>query len=344
MFSWSRRSSLTIVKLGNVFDGGSFADSVWFTRAWTLQELLAPHTILFYTHDWSLYMNHDTTNHKTDPALLEELQKVTGIAKQHLIDFSPGMGDARLKLHWASCRRTTRPEDFAYSLFGIFQVHFPVIYGEGGENALGRLLAEVISRSGDVSILDWVGEPSSFNSCFPANLVPYQTVPHIPLVPSDPARGNRWKLKKAQKLASNLARLPRAGFLNNKMALPSTVHPVTTARLQDSSTNPSSYTYEIHASRLVPLRVTLSVKLDKGAGRYLLLRPWHSGALPTRIGSDDHAVWELLEQLKQPFNALLLEILPKNEYRRIASDCMVTACPADLNSVLDSQVLIADII
>ncbi|KIK16934.1 hypothetical protein PISMIDRAFT_112459, partial [Pisolithus microcarpus 441] len=155
MFSWSRRSSLTIVKLGNVFDGGSFADSVWFTRAWTLQELLAPHTILFYTHDWSLYMNHDTTNHKTDPALLEELQKVTGIAKQHLIDFSPGMGDARLKLHWASCRRTTRPEDFAYSLFGIFQVHFPVIYGEGGENALGRLLAEVISRSGDVSILDW---------------------------------------------------------------------------------------------------------------------------------------------------------------------------------------------
>lgn len=344
MFSWSRRSSLTIVKLGDVFDGGSFADSVWFTRAWTLQELLAPHTILFYTHDWSLYMNHDVANHKTDPALLEELQEVTGIAKQHLIDFSPGMGDARLKLYWASCRHTTRPEDFAYSLFGIFQVHLPVIYGEGGEHALGRLLAEIISRSGDVSILDWVGEPSSFNSCFPANLVPYQTVPHIPLVLSHPARGNRWKLKKAQKLASNLARLPRAGFLNNKMALPSIVHPVVTARLQDSPTNPPSYTYEIRASRLMPLHVTLSVKLDKGSGKYLLLRPWHSEALPARIGSDDRAVWELLEQLTQPFNALLLEILPKNEYRRIASDCLITACPADLNSVLDSQVLIADII
>ncbi|KAI5995146.1 hypothetical protein EDD15DRAFT_721225 [Pisolithus albus] len=344
MFSWFRRSSLTIVKLDDVFEGGSFTDSVWFARSWTLQELLAPHTILFYTHDWSLYLNRDAVNHKTDPALLEELQKVAGIPKQCLIDFSPGVGDARLKLHWASRRRSTRPEDMVYSLFGVFQVHLPVIYGEGVENALGRLLAEIISRSGDVSILDWVGEPSSFNSCFPANLVPYETVPHIPLIPSDPARGNRWKLKRAQKLASNLARLPRAGFLNNKIALPSIVHPVMTARLQDSSTNPSTYTYEIHASRLARLRVTLSVKLDKGAGKYLLLRPWHSEAPPTRIGSDDHAVWELLEQLRQPFNALLLEILPKNEYRRIASDSLITAYPADLNSVLDSQVLVADII
>ncbi|KIO01073.1 hypothetical protein M404DRAFT_150985, partial [Pisolithus tinctorius Marx 270] len=165
MFSWYHQSSLTIVYLSDVFDGGSLADSVWFKRGWTLQELLASRTVLFYTHDWSPYRNCNAANHKTDPALLIELQKATGVAERYLEDFYPGMEDARSRLHWASGRRTTRPEDVAYSLFGIFQVHLPVLYGEYGENALGRLLAEIISRSGDVSVLDWVGEPSSFNSC-----------------------------------------------------------------------------------------------------------------------------------------------------------------------------------
>ncbi|KAI6113386.1 hypothetical protein EV401DRAFT_2236740, partial [Pisolithus croceorrhizus] len=157
MFSWYHWSSLTIVHLSDVFDAGSLADSVWFTRGWTLQELLASHTVLFYTYDWSLYLKSDAVDHKTNPALLEELRDATGIAKEHLTNFRAGMDDARSKLHWASSRRTTRPEDIAYSLFGIFQVHLPIFYGESAQNALGRLLAEIISRSGDVSVLDWVG-------------------------------------------------------------------------------------------------------------------------------------------------------------------------------------------
>ncbi|KIO00983.1 hypothetical protein M404DRAFT_151104, partial [Pisolithus tinctorius Marx 270] len=155
MFSWYHQSSLTIVYLSDVFDTGSLAKSAWFTRGWTLQELLASHTVFFYTCDWSLCTKRATANHKTDPAVLEELQKATGVAKRHLMNFSPGVDDARSRLHWASHRRTTRPEDIAYSLFGIFKVHLPVLYGESAENALGRLLAEIISRSGDVSVLDW---------------------------------------------------------------------------------------------------------------------------------------------------------------------------------------------
>ncbi|KAI6011440.1 hypothetical protein EDC04DRAFT_2502666, partial [Pisolithus marmoratus] len=175
MFSWCRRLSLTIVHLSDVSDTGSLANSVWFKRGWTLQELLASPTVLFYMHDWSPYVNPDVPDQKESrrPSLLEELQNATGIERQYLVDFSPGMDDARSKLHWASCRHTTRPEDIAYSLFGIFSVHLPVLYGEQAENALGRLLAEIISCSGDVSVLDWVGEALSFNSCFPANLVPY---------------------------------------------------------------------------------------------------------------------------------------------------------------------------
>ncbi|KAI6100680.1 hypothetical protein EDD16DRAFT_1457849, partial [Pisolithus croceorrhizus] len=155
MFCWYRWSSLTIVHLSDVSNAGSLASSVWFTRGWTLQELLASPTVLFYTYDWSLYTKSDAVDHKADPTLLGELQNATGIAKEHLTNFRPGMDDARSRLHWASGRHTTRPEDIAYSLFGIFQVHLPIIYGETAQNALGRLLAEVISRSGDVSVLDW---------------------------------------------------------------------------------------------------------------------------------------------------------------------------------------------
>ncbi|KAI5989439.1 hypothetical protein EDC04DRAFT_2816433 [Pisolithus marmoratus] len=57
MFGWYRRSHLTIVYLADVPESGSFDSSQWFERGWTLQELLAPATVLFYTRNWSLYQN-----------------------------------------------------------------------------------------------------------------------------------------------------------------------------------------------------------------------------------------------------------------------------------------------
>ncbi|KAI6033014.1 hypothetical protein F5J12DRAFT_698020, partial [Pisolithus orientalis] len=155
MFAWYRQSSLTIVYLSDIPDTGSFANSEWFRRGWTLQELLASRNILFYTQAWSLYKNVTSSNHKADIAVLEELERATGIESRFLTNFSPGMDDARSRLQWASLRATTRPEDIAYSLFGIFNLHLPVLYGESAENALGRLLSEIISQSGDISVLDW---------------------------------------------------------------------------------------------------------------------------------------------------------------------------------------------
>ncbi|KAI6164420.1 hypothetical protein EDD17DRAFT_1474550, partial [Pisolithus thermaeus] len=160
MFAWYRRSALTIVHLADTPDTGSFGTSEWFRRGWTLQELLAPRTILFYTQNWSLYGDPTSTNHKSDANVMEELEKATGIESRFLTNFSPGMDDARSRLQWASSRCTTRPEDIAYSLFGIFDLHLPVLYGESAEKALGRLLAEIISQSGDISVLDWVGTAS----------------------------------------------------------------------------------------------------------------------------------------------------------------------------------------
>ncbi|KAI6038645.1 hypothetical protein EDC04DRAFT_2569526, partial [Pisolithus marmoratus] len=155
MFAWYRRSALTIVHLSDVPNTGSLGGSEWFRRGWTLQELLSPRTVLFYTQDWSLYKNLTCSNHKTDVVVLEELERATGIQSRFLTNFSPGMDDARSRLQWASLRCTTRSEDIAYSLFGIFDLHLPVLYGESAEKALGRLLAEIISQSGDISVLDW---------------------------------------------------------------------------------------------------------------------------------------------------------------------------------------------
>ncbi|KIN99767.1 hypothetical protein M404DRAFT_964384 [Pisolithus tinctorius Marx 270] len=67
------------------------------------------------------------------------------------------MDDARSRLRWASSRRTTRPEDVAYSLFGIFNLHLPVLYGESAESALGRLLGKVISYHGLGISRCWTG-------------------------------------------------------------------------------------------------------------------------------------------------------------------------------------------
>ncbi|KIK20871.1 hypothetical protein PISMIDRAFT_104955, partial [Pisolithus microcarpus 441] len=167
MFTWYQQSALTIVYLSDVPDTGSLGSSEWFSRGWTLQELLAPRTILFYTQNWSLYKNLTSANHKEDATVLAEVARGTGIEPLFLHYFSPGVDNARSRLQWASSRLTTRPEDIAYSLFGIFNVHLPVLYGESAEHALGRLLTEIVSQSGDVSVLDWVGETSPFHSCFP---------------------------------------------------------------------------------------------------------------------------------------------------------------------------------
>ncbi|KAI5996946.1 hypothetical protein EDD15DRAFT_2412538 [Pisolithus albus] len=387
MFTWYHRSSLTIVYLADIGCTGSLAGSTWFKRGWTLQELLASNTILFYARDWSLYVTGNVANHKTDPALLEELCKATQIPDRYLINFNPGMEDARSRLCWASCRRTTRPEDMAYSLFGIFKVQLPVLYGETAEDALGRLLAEIISRSGDVSVLDWVGEQSSFNSCFPANLKPYQTIPHIQLVLGSPVPRKHLELEKARNLYDALAKLPLAQCVHRRIMLPAIIYPVTAVPVKVSSARLSHHIYWILASGLTPLEVTSSVDLDEGSDEYILVRPWHPQSLQMQTGSDDDetgsddylsgsdlvkllrdgvktwsssalttktrsnrdvtggddAIWSLVDQLGQPFHALLLKRLLHNRYRRIACDT-ITACVQDPASILDSKVLTLEVV
>ena len=342
MFSWYRLSALTMVHLSDTSDAGALTNSMWFKRGWTLQELLAPRTMLFFTRDWSLYRD-SSSNHKEDGAILGELEQATGITLRHLTDFHPGVDDARSRLQWASTRCTTRPEDIAYSLLGVFSLHIPVLYGESAENALGRLLAEVVSKSGDTSILDWVGPSSVFHSCFPATITPYQTLPlSLPVLTTPPSTCTNCKhsLIDARKMHQALSDLPLAKFANFRLILPCIVHRIEHMALTQVDTSTAAHVHQIHAVGLAPIDIALSERLENAAKRvpYILIRPWHPNLLHPAIDADDASTHQWLTLLEQPFSALLLMELPHNEYRRVASFCHIIARPTDSTGVLKGEV------
>ncbi|KAG2358837.1 hypothetical protein BDR07DRAFT_1488907 [Suillus spraguei] len=142
MFVWYRHSALTIIYLCGPPSSqhGAPARSVWNERGRTFQEFVAPKVVNFYQKNWSLYPGNRSPDRKESPEIMKELEDATGIGARALVTFRPGMSGAREKLQWASKRATTLQQDVAYSLFGIFGVTLPAMYGEKKQNALGGLL------------------------------------------------------------------------------------------------------------------------------------------------------------------------------------------------------------
>jgi hypothetical protein len=131
-----------------------FRASRWFTRGWTLQELLAPKIRTFVSGDWI------PIDDKGD--LVDLLAEITNIDARLLRDRDLLSTFCTAKrMSWASTRQTTRSEDIAYSLMGIFNIYMPVIYGEGGQRAFRRLQEEIIRTSFDQSIFVWRGNYES---------------------------------------------------------------------------------------------------------------------------------------------------------------------------------------
>ncbi|KAF8123583.1 hypothetical protein EV363DRAFT_1356190, partial [Boletus edulis] len=233
MFRWYQGSAMVIVFLRGVRPSsprGALAASIWNTRAWTLQEYIAAKVIRFYTEDWTLYRGLDLPNHKECPEIISEMEQATGVSAQQLMVLSPGLSSIRDKLRLASTRRTTWVEDAAYSLLGIFStIGIPAIYGEG-EASLGRLLANLMTRSGDASILAWTGESGRFNSCLPARIAVFNgpAASHLPSPISDPEMEHiitglhapSFDLDMALRLYDRLIELPTPRFAESRMTLP----------------------------------------------------------------------------------------------------------------------------
>ncbi|ETI22281.1 hypothetical protein G647_06354 [Cladophialophora carrionii CBS 160.54] len=124
-----------------------FPSSRWFERGWTLQELIAPMHVVFFDRDW--------IEIGTKASLLEDLVEITGIPPEALMDpLSIRFSCVAERMSWAAKRRTTRVEDMAYSLLGIFGVNMPLLYGEGAK-AFHRLQRQILAESNDHSIFAW---------------------------------------------------------------------------------------------------------------------------------------------------------------------------------------------
>lgn len=134
----------------------------WFTRGWTLQELLAPPYLVFVDQAWRRI--------GTRESWAVEIKEASRIDAQYLINFDPTDFTAcsiAMRLSWASCRETTVEEDETYSLLGLFGVSLPLIYGEGRWRAFNRLQRELINTvRNDDSIFAWKARPS-LNNSFP---------------------------------------------------------------------------------------------------------------------------------------------------------------------------------
>lgn len=170
MFAWYRNADICLVYLRRIpdctiedasRDGSEFRASEWFTRGWTLQELIAPNdTMLFLSRNWRpigtrgklANIISEITNIDVELLSRPSPPLLTG-QRAEALDFSKWSIATRMS--WAANRQTTRAEDRAYSLSGLFDVTMPVMYGEGGENAFRRLQLEIIQNSPDQSILAW---------------------------------------------------------------------------------------------------------------------------------------------------------------------------------------------
>ena len=125
----------------------AFRKSRWHTCGWTLQELIAPQFVVFVSDAWELL------SAKGDLAdLLEEITRVPATVLK--LEASPSAFCVAARMSWAATRQTTRPEDEAYCLMGVFGIFMPPLYGEG-RNAFLRLQEEIMRQTDDPSIFAW---------------------------------------------------------------------------------------------------------------------------------------------------------------------------------------------
>ena len=342
-FSWYHDSSLTLVYLRDVpsesQEPGGLQDSIWNTRAWAYQEYLAAKRVQFYTSDWKPYLGLTLENHKESPTIISEMERASGISAEQAATLQPGLDRVREKLYLASRRQTTFPEDIAYSLFGIFNVAMPVMYGEG-TRAVGRLLEHVLTGSGDVTILAWTGTPNYYNSCLPEDLTVYGEVipPHIPALMETSKldqtvrelRSSLPDLSLVTTLHKRLVHLPHPILTSSRLRLPGIVSRVTRI-VRTSELDPERQLpiFLATTSTFGDVQIQTASDLSKMKNLYLV-HPWIHPLLDqdkefSRDVSevDETSALRLLARLRQPFGALLFKRVSRMDHKRVAADSLI---------------------
>ncbi|KAF8177856.1 hypothetical protein BJ912DRAFT_884018 [Pholiota molesta] len=184
MYNWYRDASVCITYLAQTLVLRQVRHDPWFTRGWTLQELLAPRSTKFYGADWKRLASDLNDEDQRNRLIQKEIRAATTITQQDLLSFQARRMSAisiSRRMKWAANRRVTREEDVAYSLMGIFDVSLSIAYGEGAERAFMRLVKEILNMPGSdcLDLLNWGSGPSE-NGTF------YQSSAISTLLPSSP--------------------------------------------------------------------------------------------------------------------------------------------------------------
>jgi hypothetical protein len=153
MYRWYQKAAVCYVYLADVSGikddiMEEFRSSDWFSRGWTLQELLAPKHAVFWSSDWKIIGYKDS--------LRSEIASITEIGDIYLTRsvLIHTAAVARI-MSWVSRRQTTRPEDIAYCMLGLFDINMPLLYGEGAVKAFVRLQLEIMKKFDDDSLFAW---------------------------------------------------------------------------------------------------------------------------------------------------------------------------------------------
>jgi hypothetical protein len=162
MFRWYHNAAKCYVYLEDVpsFDNSwlsNFEKSRWFKRGWTLQELIAPRVVEFFAKGGQLL--------GTKSSLEEHIHSITGIEESALRNDDLSTFSIKQRFSWTNSRQTTREEDQAYCLLGIFGINMTPLYGEGAKSALDRLKREISAIDPDgienrAKIAAWLSAPA----------------------------------------------------------------------------------------------------------------------------------------------------------------------------------------
>ncbi|KAI5989888.1 hypothetical protein EDD15DRAFT_2370189 [Pisolithus albus] len=333
MYNWYRDSALTIVVLADGSIPPTLRNNRWMTRAWTLQELLAPKSIRFYDRDWNLYKGDTRPNHKESPQIMRELADAIDVAQGTLVDFTPKSLSIRARLRLASTRQATKKVDIAYALIGIFSSDLIPEYRDP-EDALGLLLEGILHRDLDAkAVLDWVGKPSQFNSCLPAEISAYRDSPYTsPLIPENEMESRIAELRATLPQSDvatffkELSDLGSIGFTYRRLSLPCITFPVsidTTGYAEGVSVSEQATVYHVQAVVSSQPKVSTSCATLMAQDEVVLVYPWIRDlrAQTNRPEWDDYTrALRLVVHLEQPFRALLLVKHPAGTYKRVAAD------------------------
>ncbi|KAF1982430.1 hypothetical protein K402DRAFT_448677 [Aulographum hederae CBS 113979] len=186
MYMWYEASHICVAYLEDV-PKKPFAESEWFDRGWTLQELIAPKIVGFFDQSWNLIGTKESLQ-----KVLFDITKIPTKVLSHQAELRTCSVAQRMS--WAASRKTKRVEDRAYSLMGLFDVNMSMIYGER-DKAFLRLQQHILQKTKDESLFAWemdylvpfsglyAPSPSCFKNCHDIILKPVTRCGSLSFIP-----------------------------------------------------------------------------------------------------------------------------------------------------------------